>query len=568
MPNPIKALIAVLLALALLACRDQASDAQGNPSDATPQTAPADALVLPMIYGSEKQAWIEAVTKDFNAQNQKSTTGKSIRVEAVPLGSTEALERILDGSRRPVIWSPASRLLLPVANKRWAQTHAGAKLTGDSPPLVLSPVVIAMWKPMAQALGWPQKPLGWSDIAALARNGKSWKDFGHPEWGAFQFGHTHPDFSNSGISSILSTVYAASGKTEDLSLADVNKPAAAQVMADVERNVIHYGESTGFFAKQMFTRGPAYLSAAVLYENLVVESYDRTKYPDMPFPVVAIYPKDGTFFAAHPFAVLNAPWVTDEARAAAETYRTFLMSEVQQRKALEFGFRPAGANVFTGAPIDAAHGVNPKEPRVLLQAPNADVIEATRALWGRTKKRVEVEVVLDTSGSMKDENRLGQAKAALSRFISRLDDEDYLGVTTFSSTAVQLTEVSKLGPKRKAVQERLNGLFPNGGTRLIDTVLEAYGQVQARPSGQRIRAVVVLTDGTDNGSSAPAETLLERLKADDEGRAVKVFTIAYGTGTDVNVDFLKNVAQASGAKSYSSDPTRIDQVYRDIATFF
>ena len=36
--------------------------------------------------------------------------------------------------------------------------------------------------------------------------------------------------------------------------------------------------STGFFAEKMFTRGPGYLSAAVLYENLVAESYSNPAY--------------------------------------------------------------------------------------------------------------------------------------------------------------------------------------------------------------------------------------------------------------------------------------------------
>jgi Ca-activated chloride channel family protein len=90
-----------------------------------------------------------------------------------------------------------------------------------------------MWKPMAEALGWPQQPLGWSDIAELVRSGKTWADYGHPEWGRFQWGHTHPDYSNSGITSILATGYAAVGKTRDLTVDDVRSPQFAAFMGDV-----------------------------------------------------------------------------------------------------------------------------------------------------------------------------------------------------------------------------------------------------------------------------------------------------------------------------------------------
>jgi Ca-activated chloride channel family protein len=530
---------------------------------------PNNALVVKMLYGSEKQAWIDAVTADFNAQQNKAPNGQVIVVQAEPAGSGDSMERILSGQDQPAIWSPASSILIPVANERWGAANGGKQLVEGTPtPLVLSPVVIAMWKPMAEALGWPAKPLGWGDIADLARSGKSWGDYGHPEWGPFQFGHTHPDYSNSGITSILATIYAATGKTRGLTVADLQKPEVASFLADVERNVIHYGESTGFFSKQMFSRGPSYLSAAVMYENLVTESYSAEKYPNRPLPVVAIYPKEGTFWSDHPFAILNAPWVDDNLRAAAKQYQDFLMAKPQQERALQLGFRPSDPQVALASPLTAAFGVDPKQPTTLLEVPSASVIEAARALWGKNKKRVEVQVVLDISGSMDEEQRLVRAKEALKRFIGNLADEDILGVVVFSSDSRELTPLTPLGAKRQDVLSQIDGLFPNGKTRLIDTVSEAYQQMSREPADARIRAMVVLSDGADTSSSGSTESLIAQLSGDSEGRSIKVFTIAYGTGSDVDTNFMKQVADSSGAKTYASDPTKIDQVYRDIATFF
>jgi Ca-activated chloride channel homolog len=551
-------LIALLTSL-LAACGDGAS------SD---NNIPANAVVVKMLYGSEKQAWIEAVTPAFNAQQLKTASGKPIFVEATPAGSADSLERILNGSEQPTIWSPASSILIPVANQRWGQANNGATLVEDAPPLVLSPVVIAMWKPMAEALGWPGKALGWSDIAELAASGKSWADYGHPEWGPFQFGHTHPDYSNSGITSILATTYAANNKTRGLTVADVQKPETAQFLNNVEKNIIHYGESTGFFGRQMFNRGPAYLSAAVLYENLVVESYDNAKYPNRPLPVVAIYPKEGTFWSDHPYAILNASWITDELREGANAYRDYLLAAEQQQSALQLGFRPADPAIAIGAPIVPEKGVDPKQPSTLLEVPSVEVIEATRTLWGQNKKRVEVEIVIDTSGSMNEEERLVRAKEALGIFINQLADEDRVAITVFGSEARELTPMGELGPKRQDVLSRVEGLFANGNTRLIDTVKEAYERMQQLPAGEYIRAVVVLSDGDDNRSVTTPDQLTQLLQTDEEGRSIKVFTIAYGSGIDQAKQLLESIATASGAKTYTSDPTKIQQIYRDIATFF
>jgi Ca-activated chloride channel family protein len=398
------------------------------------------------------------------------------------------------------------------------------------------------------------------------REDQTWADFGRPEWGPFQFGHTHPDYSNSGITSILGIVYAGTDKTRDLTMEDVQDPEVAQFLADVESSVIHYGRSTGFFGRQMFNRGPGYLSAAVLYENLVVESYDESLYPNTPFPVVAIYPREGTFWSDHPFAILNASWVDDELRAAAELYRDFLLAQPQQEQALQYGFRPADPEVPISAPLDEAHGVDPNEPQTLLAVPRAEVTQAVRELWTENKKRVEVQVVLDISGSMNEENRLGRAKEALDIFVEQLADEDMLGVIVFSDDSRVLTPLSELGPKRPEVLEQINSVFAVGGTRLVDTVLEAYEELEQEPRGERIRAIVVLSDGADNQSQRPVSVLQDAIQADESGQSIKIFTISYGSGADASL--LETISEASGAQTYQSDPAQIEQVYRDIATFF
>lgn len=569
--NRVSTIMFVLFIGALvMACNVNFGDtdtAINDSSDDVPN-APTGSLEITVLYGSEKEQWMEAVVAEFNAQENPSTNGSPIYVTATPIGSNESLEQILNGEAQPTVWSPASSILIPVANDRWAQANEGETLVSpDSPPLVLSPVVIAMWEPMAAALGWPDTPIGWSDIAGLARGDSTWADYGYPEWGTFKFGHTHPDYSNSGIVSIIATTYAATGKTRDLTVTDVQQPETAQFIADVESGVIHYGRSTGFFANQMFDRGPSYLSAAILYENLVVQSYDTSLY-NTSLPVVAVYPKEGTFWSDHPYAVLNAPWVDDEQRAAAETFRDYLLATEQQQRALEFGFRPADPDIPIGAPIETANGVDPQQPQTLLSVPDADVIGAIRESWGENKKRVDVMVVLDVSGSMADENRLENAKVALNSFIGQLAEEDGLGVTIFNSTATELSPMSPIGPKREELLNRIGGLFPQGGTRLIDTVSEVYTQLNTEPPGERIRAIVVLSDGDDTDSSGSTDMLVNQLQSNTEGDSIKVFTIAYGTGTDVDVELLDSISTASGAKSYESSPTDIEEVYRDIATFF
>ena len=297
---------------------------------------------ISIVFGSEKQDWLNPLIDQFNKAGKKTAAGVTIEVQGSAMGSIEAVDGIIGGSIQPTVWSPASSVYIPVANAEWRKTHNTDLVGTDSKDLVLSPVVIAMWKPMAEALGYPQKPIGWEEITKLATSDKGWEQYNYPEGGAFKFGHTHPGYSNSGLVAMIAQVYAASGKQRGLSLDDLKDPMVRSFVQDVQSSIIHYGTSTGFFATKMFDMGPSYLSAAVLYENLVVsQEAKRLNGTSQQTPVVAIYPKEGTFWANHPYAILNAPWVTAEQKDAAavsampdKIQDQFLGSRINVRKRL------------------------------------------------------------------------------------------------------------------------------------------------------------------------------------------------------------------------------------------
>jgi Ca-activated chloride channel family protein len=406
-----------LLTWGLLCCRKQPS-----PESSAEAPPGSNEIRLLFSYGSEKQKWIEDVTAAFNEKGAKTASGKRITVKAIPKGSGECVDDLISGREHDDLISPASNIFLKLGNAQ-SRTASGKDLIGPTQSLVLSPVVIAMWKPMAEAIGLGKKPVGWADILALARNQKGWSAYGYPQWGSFKFGHTHPAYSNSGILSLIAENYAATGKVRGLTVADVQNAKTRDFVDGIEASMVHYGSSTGFFGRKLFDSGPEYLSGAVLYESMVVESYSNAK--AMPFPVVAIYPKEGTFWSDHPAGIVDRDWVTPERREAAQIYINYLLAAPQQQKALTYGFRPGSADLPVGAPIDAEHGVDPKQPVTTLEVPSTEVISAIQHLWDtEEKKAADIALVLDTSGSMQEDEKLPNAKAGAKQLVSLLSDKD------------------------------------------------------------------------------------------------------------------------------------------------
>ena len=91
-----------------------------------------------------------------------------------------------------------------------------------------------------------------------------------------------------------------------------------------------------------------------------------------------------------------------------------------------FGFRPALTDIALGAPIDADHGADPKEPQTLLAAPSVRVTRALLDTWNESKRGVDAVVVFDRSGSMAGA-RLKGAREGLLAFLGRLRPNDQGG---------------------------------------------------------------------------------------------------------------------------------------------
>lgn len=543
--------------------------AVGSPATSAPgETAPTptsahEDLELDVVMSSEKKDWAGEAIAQFNETHPKTDDGRPVHVKTTFMGSVEPIDGIVAGTLHAHVFSPASSMVLPLLADAWtgAKGPTAKPIVASADPLLLSPVVIAMWDPMARALGWPAKKLGWHDIAALAKAPGGWRAKGHPEWGDFRFGHTHPGYSNSGLIAVLAEAYAGAGKTRDLAPADLASPATKQFLRESESSVVHYGRSTGFFYDAMVEHGPSYLSAAVLYENLVVNSTGNAK---LPFPLVSIYPREGTAWADHPFVILDAPWVGAPERDAAHKLEAYLLSRpVQERAMTGFGFRPALTDVALGAPIDAAHGADPKEPQTLLAAPNVRDLRALLDTWNENKRGVDVVVVFDRSGSMAG-RRLKGAREGLEAFLGNLRSDDKVVLETFSGDIDPPTP-----PESPAeVIPRVRSIFADGQTALYDAILRGRDLAEASSKSDRthIHAVIVLTDGEDNRSQTKFPQLMEKLTSAEQGDSVRVFTIGYGG--EASEDVLRPIAQRAGGAYYHGDVDNIRSVYEEIGSFF
>jgi len=431
---------------------------------------------------------------------------------------------------------------------------------------MVSPIVIGMWEPMAQAMGYPQAPLGWRHIISATLDPKGWGAFGKAEWGPFRFAHASPD-TDSGRLATLAEFFAGAGKVRSLTEADLQNPAVRDYVRSIQRGIVQYGESDAALVELMRQRGPSALSAAVMEEQALI-AFNRAQPPQR---LVAIYPIEGTFWADHPYAILRAPWVTAEHQAAAKAFLDYLLDVAQQRLILAEGFRPANLSLsLDGSPINPAFGADPSQPKTLLAVPDPQILAAVRNAWTLTKKPANIILVADVSGSMVGE-KLERAKQGLSQFVASISPSDRVGLMKFSSTVYNVVPLQRLdAAQRAALTDEINRLAAGGNTALYQATREAVAQLVRLNDKESINAVVLMTDGkeTAGGSRSSLISYLKQIQKDGErtGVTVKVFCIAYGSDADMGV--LTEIADATIGKALPGTPDTIKRLYRLISQYF
>ncbi len=559
--KPGQIIIAVLAAVAVAAVAVFSAGRGGDDGDSPDSgaggpKAPANAVRLPFAYSPEKEKLLVPLIREFNREDGEAF------VEGQVVASGEAESKIADGRLEPVIWSPASSLWGRLLNFDADRPLA----PDDNPSIVRTPLVIAMWEPFAKALGWPREQIGFEQVIRLARSNQGFAEFGHPEFGSFKYVHTNPDFSTSGLSAVVAEYYAATGKKEGLTETDVRSSKARKIVRDIERSIVHYGDTTLFIADQMRANGPGYASAVAM-EEVTLLDFNKRRGPQP--KLVALYPPEGTFYSDNPFIVLNAPWVTSAERAAARRFGDFLAERISPEVAARSGFRPADLDQEPVAPVSKENGVDPGQPERVLGLPEPRVLDRLKQTWREDRKPANVLLIVDTSGSMNDENRLVRAKEGLKVFFDQVGRQDSVGLTIFSDRIQPLIPVGPFARNERQLRGTVDNLIADGGTAIYDATINGFEQIRDDASPERITAVVLLTDGEDTDSAASAEQAVQAVKAQgDSDNQVRVFTIAYSAGAEGAAETLEAIAQASGGQPYEGDTEDIETVYRSISSFF
>jgi Ca-activated chloride channel family protein len=549
-------------------------------------------LQLQVVADPDQAGLLQQAARDY-ASTDPLVGDRCVNVNVRSLDSPEATAALATGwtdqaaGPRPDVWVPAASTWATELQIQLQQSRRPNIIPSDHPSVATSPLVIAMPRPMAEALGWPARQLGWSDLATVLRNPTGWAAFGHPDWGPFKLGKTDPKLSEAGLGALLGAGASVMGQ-------DAQNPTPAQLQSkadqlgsmilQVSRSPGEETDTTGTLLANLqradrTDKALRYVSAVPLAEKSVWD-YNQGKAIDDPsngserakpkVPLAAVYPREGTLQADYPWMVLRTPWVDDAKRAAASDFLLYLKSPAVQARFQAAGFRSARGQA--GPEVSEGAGLLANQPTRVLPAPAPLVVGATLKAWDQTKRIANLLAVYDVSGSMAEpvpgtgKTKIDLAREAAAASLRLFTNESDIGTWEFSTHLQGSRDYRQTVPIRaigsdigggktqlQVLQHHLAALAAtNGDTGLYNTTVAAYDYVKQHFAPDRLNLVVLMTDGrNDTQGGLTLSQVLQHLKAgQSDDKQVHILSFAYGK--DADVPALSQISKATGGAVFTA----------------
>jgi len=164
------------------------------------------------------------------------------------------------------------------------------------------------------------------------------------------------------------------------------------------------------------------------------------------------------------------------------------------------------------------------------------------------RKDAMLTFVIDVSGSMDRENRLGLVKRALRLLVDELRPSDQVGIVVYGSTAYPVLEPTRASDKERILRA-IDRLQPDGSTYAEAGLREGYRMASRAFEPGAINRVILCSDGVANVGETGADGILEVIAEHADGD-ITLSTVGFGLGNYNDVLMEQLADKGNGNYSY------------------
>ena len=175
----------------------------------------------------------------------------------------------------------------------------------------------------------------------------------------------------------------------------------------------------------------------------------------------------------------------------------------------------------------------------------------------------DIVFVMDTSGSMRTDDKLKQAKQALAHCLDGLAEDDRFALISFASTVNRYRDqmVSASGDHIENGKKWIDDQAASGGTAIHSAIMSALSL--RGKNEDRLFTIAFFTDGQPTIGETNTDSILQEIKKNNSA-STRIFS--FGLGNDLNAAFLDQLAEQTRAVSSYVRPKQA--IESKVASFF
>ena len=175
------------------------------------------------------------------------------------------------------------------------------------------------------------------------------------------------------------------------------------------------------------------------------------------------------------------------------------------------------------------------------------------------RKDAVLTFVIDVSGSMDMENRLGLVKRSLAKMVDELRPTDSVGIVVYGSTAWTVLSPTALSEKQR-VLDAINALQPEGSTNAAEGIALGYQEAWKNFREGALNRVILCSDGVANvGMTEPGGILDTVAQYADKGIYMTSVGVGMGNYNDVLMEQLAD--KGDGFYAYVDSDSQADKLF-------